>query len=385
VTGGDNVGASLDPALTKPPRGAMLFASDNWAGAAPEIVEAVAREASRSGEAYGVSAIDRAVAERFSEVFEREVAVFFVATGSAANALALASVAKPTGMVFCHTESHIVEDEIGGVEFLAGGARLVPLEGALGKLDPARLRESLARFEPVTVRTGQPMAISLTQLTEAGTAYSVDEIGAIAAIARQRRIPLHMDGARLANALVHLGVKPAEITWKAGVDILSFGATKNGCIAAEALVFFDPAKAADVPFLRKRAGHLFSKSRFVAAQFEAYLHDDLWLRLAAHANKMAERLRAGVGASGGAGEAWPTQGNEVFAVLKNSDAARLKAAGAYFYGRPAPSWTTRPIGADEQVVRLVTSFATTEAHVDEFVRILSADENAPALGRGARL
>jgi threonine aldolase len=349
----------------------MQFASDNWAGAAPEIVEAVAREAARFGEAYGASTLDRAVERRFSEVFEREVAVFFVATGSAANALALASVSKPAGAVFCHSESHILEDEIGGVEFLAGGARVIGIDGALGKLDRDALKETMARFEPGSVRTGQPMAVSITQQTEAGAAYSLDEIREIAAIARERDLPLHMDGARFANALVQLGVSPAEMSWKAGVDILSFGGTKNGCMAAEAVLFFEPATAKDMPYLRKRAGHLFSKSRLVAAQFDAYFRDDLWLRLARHSNAMADRLRAGLAAAPNAREAWPTLGNEVFAVLKHRDAARLREAGASFYEWPAPHWAAG-LEPDTRIVRLVTASSIQSDDVDRFLGALAS-------------
>ena len=222
---------------------AMYFASDNWAGAAPEILESIREQAAGFADSYGVSPVDRAVEAQFNEVFEREVAVFFVGTGTAANALALASVNKPGGAVFCHRESHIVDDECGAVEFQTGGARLFQLDGPAGKLDPEALESSLARFMPGFVHAGQPMAVSVTQATEAGGVYSLEELRALSAIARTNGLPLHMDGARFANALVHLDVSPAEMTWRSGVDILSFGGTKNGCICAEALVFFDPAMA----------------------------------------------------------------------------------------------------------------------------------------------
>ncbi len=349
----------------------MQFASDNWTGAAPEVIDAVAREGARSGSAYGTSAIDRAVEARFAEIFEHEAAVFFVATGSAANALALAAVSRPAGAVFAHSESHVIEDEIGGVEFLAGGARVIPVEGPLGKLDPAALKKALDRFEPGAVRTGQPVAVTITQQTELGTVYQASEIRALADIAKARDLPLHMDGARFAYALAQLGVSPAEITWKAGVDILSFGATKNGCIAAEALIFFDPALAKEMPFIRKRAGHLFSKSRFIAAQFDAYLRDGLWLRLARHANDMAERLRTGLAAASNAREAWATRGNEVFAVMRRADAERLTKAGAAFHEWPEPHGLTPGPGADEAIFRLVTAFTTRPEDVDAFLTALA--------------
>ena len=348
----------------------MIFASDNWAGAAPEIVDALAREASRFGNAYGESPVDKAVEARFSEIFERDVAVFLVGTGSAANALALASVNRPGGVVFCHRESHILEDECGGVEYLTAGARLHGVRGAAGKIDPDRLRAAMARFQPGFVHSGQSMALSLTQMTEAGTVYTLGEIRELASMARDRGLPVHMDGARFANALVHLDASPAEMTWKAGVDILSFGGTKNGCMGAEALVFFDPAKAAEAPYLRKRAGQLFSKSRFIAAQFEAYLRADLWLRLARHANGMADRLRAGLAAAGSAWEAWPTQGNEIFAVMGREQAERLRAAGAAFHDWGMPQDADVRLGPDELLLRLVTSFATREEEVDAFLDLL---------------
>jgi threonine aldolase len=348
----------------------MFFASDNWAGAAPEIVDALAREAARFGRAYGESDVDRAAEARFSDIFEREMAVFFVGTGSAANALALASVNKPGGAVFCHHASHIVEDECGGVEYLTGGARLVGVHGPTGKIDPDELRAAIARFAPGFVHSGQPMAVSITQMTEAGTVYSLDEIRTISAIAKERQLPLHMDGARFANALVELGVTPAEMTWKAGVDILSFGGTKNGCVGAEALVFLDTALATEAPYLRKRAGQLFSKSRFIAAQFDAYFHDGLWLDLARHSNAMAERLRAGLAASSHGRAAWPTDGNEVFAVLGRADADRLRKAGAAFHDWAEPNGADLGIGEDEVLVRFVTAFCTKETDVERFLKKL---------------
>jgi threonine aldolase len=299
------------------------------------------------------------------------VAVLFVATGSAANALAQCAFSRPGGVVFCHRESHMLEDECGGVEYLTGGARLVGVDGALGKVEPRALRAAIARFAPGFVHAGQPMAVGITQQTEAGGIYTPDEIRALTAVAQERGLPLHMDGARFANALVHLGVTPAEMTWKPGVDILSFGATKNGCLVAEALVVFDPARAVELPYLRKRAGQLFSKSRFIAAQFDAYFRDDLWLNLARHANDMARRLRRGLAATTDAREAWPTEGNEVFAVLKRDAAERLRGAGATFYDWPAPDWAGLSLAGDEVLVRLVTSFATQQGDVDGFLRVLS--------------
>jgi threonine aldolase len=277
----------------------MQFSSDNWAGAHPLIAESLVRHASGFEPAYGDGTLDKAVTERFCALFEREVAVLFVGTGTAANALALTLYAKPGAVAFCHRGAHIVEDECGAPEYLSGGGRLRAVDGPLGKVRAAALDQALARFFPPTVHDGRASAISITQATEVGTVYALDEIEAIAAVARKHALPLHMDGARFANALVALGATPAEMTWKRGVDILSFGGTKNGCWCAEAIVLFDPARAQELAFMRKRAAQLFSKSRFIAAQFDAYLADGLWLETARHANAMAARLAAAI-------EDWPS-------------------------------------------------------------------------------
>ena len=345
----------------------MFFASDNWAGAHPAIAQSLVEAASGFSSAYGISDLDKRVEKTFCEIFEREVAVFFVGTGTAANALALASVARPGGQVFCHREAHVHVDEGNAPEFLAGGAKLQPVDGPAGKMPPEALSAAIARFPPAFVHGGQPMAVTITQATEAGTAYTLDEIDAIAGVAKAAGLPLHMDGARFANALIHLDATPAEMTWKRGVDILSFGGTKNGCWCAEALVLFDPAEARQMHYLRKRSAQLFSKSRFIAAQFEAYFRDGLWLDLARHANTMAARLATGLSASGKARLAWPTGSNELFAVMKNDAMKALHEKGAVFYGWPAGPALKATMSEDETLVRLVASFATREADVDAFL------------------
>ena len=220
--------------------------------------------------------------ERFTEIFEREVAVFFVGTGTAANSLSLAAFNQPGGISFCHREAHVIEDECGAPEYLIGRLAAACRRWRAGQAStPDNLERAIGRFAPEFVHCGRPMAVSITQATEVGTVYSLDEIEAISAIAKQHDLPLHMDGARFANALVALDTTPAEMTWKRGVDILSFGGTKNGCWCAEAVVLFDLDRAEELAFLRKRAAQLFSKSRFIAAQFDAYFEDDLWLETAA--------------------------------------------------------------------------------------------------------
>ncbi|APG92508.1 low specificity L-threonine aldolase LtaE [Sinorhizobium americanum] len=345
----------------------MIFASDNWAGAHPAISENLAAHVHGYVSAYGTSELDRKVEERLSEIFERDVAVFFVGTGTAANALALASTNRAGGIAFCHREAHVNVDECGAPEFFSHGARLCPVDGARGKMDAARLEAEIRRFPPDVVHGGQPMAVTLTQATESGTVYSLAEIEAVASIAKSHKLPLHMDGARFANALVSLDTTPAEMTWKRGVDLLSFGGTKNGCWCAEALILFDPAKTHEMHFLRKRAAQLFSKSRFIAAQFDAYLKGDLWLDLARHANSMARRLAEGIAASAVSRLAWTPGANEVFVILKRDVAARLEEQGAVFYDWPAPQDLAASLAADEGLYRLVTSFATRADEVDQFI------------------
>ncbi|MGD9477351.1 threonine aldolase family protein [Shinella sp. G-2] len=348
----------------------MFFASDNWAGAHPDIARSLVEAAGGFASAYGTSDLDKRVEKIFSEIFEREVAVFFVGTGTAANSLALASFNRPGGQVFCHREAHVNMDECNAPEFFATGSKLVPIDGSAGKMTPDALAAAIGRFPPDFVHGGQPMAVTITQATEAGTAYTLDEIAALSDVTKKAGLPLHMDGARFANALVHLDATPADMTWRRGVDILSFGGTKNGCWCAEALVLFDPAKARQMHYLRKRSAQLFSKSRFIAAQFDAYFRDGLWLNLARHSNAMANRLAQGFAASGKARLAWPTGSNELFAILRNDAAAALRAKGATFYDwHPGPDLKAG-MREDETLIRLVTSFATREADVDGFLSAL---------------
>jgi threonine aldolase len=351
----------------------MIFASDNWAGAADRVAAALAGAAGASVPAYGADPSTAAVGAAFNRIFEREVAAFFVATGTAANALALAQFGRPGGVVFCHREAHIAVDEGGAPEFF-GGARLHGIDGADGKIAPAALRAAIDRYPVRAIHHGQPVAVSISQLTESGTAYTAAEIAAIAAVAHEAGLALHVDGARFGNAVSGLGTTPADLTWRAGVDVMSFGGTKNGCFAAEAVIFFDPAKAAGFTFHRKRAGHLLSKSSFVSAQFAAYLDGDYWLELAAHANAMARRLAEGLAAAKGAHLAFAPAGNEVFAVVPRDLERRLRAAGAAFHEWPADG-IVEPEDRDRMtVIRLVTSFRTSAVEVDQFLHNVAAGE-----------
>lgn len=342
----------------------MNFASDNWAGAHPDILAAIIRANEGAAPSYGGDAITQRVERKFSEIFEREVAVFFVATGGAANSLALAQVTPPWGMILCHQESHIQMDECGAPEFFTGGAKLLPLEGAAAKLTPAIVAAGLAGF-PDRAPHGMPAAaLSITEATECGAVYSVSEVSALCDVAHRARLKVHMDGARFANAVAALGCAPADLTWKAGVDVLSFGGTKNGCLIAEAVVFFDPATAEDFIFRRKRAAQLLSKMRFVSAQFDAYFEGGLWLSMAAHANAMAARLSAGLAAIDGCRIWYPTDANEVFVSFPPGAAETLRDKGATFY-----SWVTPGDPAMGTMQRLICSWATRAEDVDAFLNL----------------
>ncbi|MEJ8473106.1 threonine aldolase family protein [Roseibium algae] len=348
----------------------MNFSSDNWAGATAPVMAALNRHSTGLAPAYGTDPLTEDISARFSEIFETEVTVFFVSTGSAANSLALSAFAKPGGAIFCHRDAHIQVDECGAPEFLTSGGKLVSVSGAAGKITAEALREAMSAFPDGVVHHGQVASVSITQPTECGTLYTLEEIRQIKAVADERGVPLHMDGARFANALVSLGCTPADMTWKAGVDVLSFGATKNGCWCAEVVVFFDPKKALGFEYFRKRAGHLFSKSRFVAAQLEGYFEDDAWLETAAQSNNMALRLAQGIRASGGR-TAWPVEANEVFPILPKDTVKRLQDAGALFYDWPANGLPDDMAPSENEVcLRLVTSFATQAADVDCFLELL---------------
>ena len=342
----------------------MHFASDNTSGVAVEILDALARANDGSMPSYGADPLTARLNPVFSELFEHAVEVVPVATGTAANALALAQLTPPWGAVLCHEDAHVNADECGAPEVFNPGSKLIGLPGADGRVGAATLEAALGRFHPGAVHEVQPAALSLSQTTEAGTLYAPDAIAALSALAHARGLKVHMDGARFANAVAALGVPPADVTWRAGVDVLSFGATKNGAMMAEAVIFFDPALAARFDFRRKRAGHVISKARFLAAQLLAYVEDGLWLRLAGNANAMAARLAAGLTLEG-ITLIHPVEANEVFAALPAPLAAHLRGTGATFYDWPMPDG-----GAG--AARFVTSFATAAEDVDAFLAAVKA-------------
>jgi len=334
----------------------LNFASDNVTGAAPEILAAI--EAGNGGDLmpYGNDDVTKAAEAKVAKLFETDADVFFLATGTASNALALSAGTPPGGVIFCHTGAHIFDTEGGAPEFFSGAAKLLTIAGDDGKFTAEDLQAAIAAAQPGNVHHAQPATVSISQATEAGTLYGLDEIKAISKVCRTNNLKLHMDGARFSNAVATMGCSAADMTWKVGVDVLSFGATKNGALTAEAVVLFDADMAKDFGYRRKRGGHLFSKMRFLSVQWDAYVTGDLWLKNAAHANAMAKRMAKGLESVPGADITQPAEANIVFPKLPAKVIAGLKADGFLFYER-----------GGEHVIRLVTSFATTEIDVDGFI------------------
>ncbi|RQW42348.1 low specificity L-threonine aldolase [Novosphingobium sp. LASN5T] len=337
----------------------MKFFSDNAAGVHPRVWDAM-RAADQPDAAYDGDRLSARLDEAFSALFGTECAALWVATGTAANCLALAALAQPHGGIVCHREAHIEVDEGGAPGFFTHGAKLLLADGEGAKLTPETIR---ATIDPIRrdVHQVQPHAISITQATEYGRVYTPGEVAAIGALARQRSLGLHMDGARFANAVAHLGCDPAALTVNAGVDVLTFGCVKNGGMSAEALVCFDPALADVVRYRRKRAGHLQSKGRYLAAQVLAMIEDGLWLENARAANAAA----ATIGEACGERLLHPVEANEVFAVLSPTEQAALHAQGFDFYDWPAPEGAP---GA----ARLVTAWNSDPAHVEALARAIAA-------------
>ena len=336
------------------------FKSDNTAPACPEVMQALLDCNAGYAAAYGDDDWSRRLDTVFSDWFGTRVRVFPVATGTAANTTALATLCPPYGAIITHEHAHIVRDECGAPEFMTGGARLLLARCADGRISPAQLEATLAD-NPANVHTVQPAVLSVTQATEFGTAWTPEALAAVSDTAHRHGLAVHMDGARFANALVTLGCAPADVTWRAGVDVLSFGATKNGALAAEAVVFFDPQRARDYEFRRKRSGHLLSKMRYVSAQLLAYVETGAWQRNAARANAGARRI----GAAAGAALLYPVDANEVFLRLAATRCAALREQGFAFY-----DWGAAASGE----VRFVVSWDQPEADVDALCAALRASE-----------
>ena len=338
--------------------------SDNAAGVAPEIMAAIAASNAGSALAYGDDAVTAQLQSVVRDVFEHPSArVFPVTSGTAANALALTSLCPPWGAVLCHESSHILNSEGGATSMLGGGAVMQGVDGDSHRMHPNGLGAALDAVRWGDPHHSQPAVLSLTQPTEMGTIYTVDEIAALADIAHARGLRVHIDGARLANATARLSCTPADMTWRAGADIVSLGATKNGALSAEAIVVFDDEAADELVYRTKRSGHVTSKMRFQSAQLIAYLTDDLWLRLAGHSNRQMERLAAGLG-DAGVEFLDPPDVNMVFARVPDEAATQLEAAGLLFY-RIGPG-----------LIRLVTSWQTSDADIDQ-----TLERFATAIGR----
>ena len=338
------------------------FGSDNASGMAPEIIEALARSSAGGVDSYGGDALTRTLDEKFGEIFETEVSVLPVGTGTIANALSLAFLTPPWGAIFCYEEAHIVVDEANAPEFFTGGAKLIGLEGDHGRLHPQALRRAAKSFDADDVHHPRPSVLSITQASECGTLYSPDDLCALGNTARDLGLAVHMDGARFANAVAALECPPADLTWRAGVDVLSFGATKNGCMAAEAIIVFGDRRK-DIPILRrhhKRAGQLFSKMRFLSAQLEVYLDSGNWLAWARNANNQAKRLAEGLESIEGVRLIHPIDINEIFLEIPLAIFERLNGSGFGFY-------PIRPTAQDTGTVRLVTSFNTSPEDIDRLV------------------
>lgn len=339
-----------------------MFASDNAAPAHPAIMAALAAANAGLSPSYGADAWTARAEALLRETFETDCAVLLVPTGTAANALSLAALVPPWGAVIAHRHAHIVQDEAGAPEFYTGGAKVLLVDGPASKIEPAALDAEASRYDRAWVHGAQPFAVSISQASESGAVYTPQEIAALSAVCRARGLKLHMDGARFANALARTGARAGDLTWRAGVDVLSFGATKNGALAAEAVVCFDAEAARALPHLRKRAGHLLSKHRYVAAQMAAYLEEGLWLSLAAHANAMAEALAAAL-SDAGAAIVHPVEANAVFARLAPGQSAALRAAGVAFH-----PWAPDGPGAH----RFVCAWSTTAEDIAHARRALSA-------------
>lgn len=345
----------------------MFFASDNTGPVHPQIMATLAEANEGFAMPYGADPLMDEVRDRLRDIFEApDAAVYLVATGTAANSLALATLTQPYETVFCSPVAHIHEDECNAPEFFSGGAKLTLVPGG-DRMTPEALRASIAKEESRGVHGPQRGAVSITNVTERGSVYALSEIEALCAVAKDFGLPVHLDGARFANALVAMNCSPADMTWKAGVDAVSFGGTKNGCMGVEAVIFFDPAKAWEFELRRKRGAHLFSKHRYLSAQMAGYLRGDLWLTCARAANANAARLADGLRAKGAQFLHAP-QANMIFAALPRAAHKRLHAAGAKYY-----IWQGSLDGDDAEemlAARLVCDWSIGAERIDAFLGLI---------------
>ena len=336
-----------------------LFVSDNVASACPEVMDALIEANSGIAGSYGDDKWSSILRTKLSEVFETDLEVYLAVTGTASNALALSALTPVFGKIYCHELSHINTDECGAPELFTGGAKLNPMRSSNGRIQADELAEIVRGSGNVHVT--QPSVVSITQSCETGTVYQLLDIREISKIAHHNKMSVHMDGARFANALVSLGVSPAEMTWKSGVDVLTLGGTKNGCLAAEAIIFFKPEMVGNFPFLHKRSGQLLSKMRFISSQLNAYISDDVWIRNAKHANSMAKILSEGLNYFSNIELAYPTESNEVFVYLPREVIDYLNNSG----------YDVNEEELDGKAVRFVTAWDTKLEDIDNLLEKLS--------------
>ncbi|WP_420568480.1 threonine aldolase family protein [Thalassovita sp.] len=346
----------------------MFFASDNAGPVHPKVMQAVADANQGYAMGYGADAEMAKVRTQLRDLFEApDAAIYLVGTGTAANALALATLGDPWQTVFCAPTAHIHEDECNAPEFYSGGAKLT-LVGNADKITPDALRTAILAEETRGVHGPQRGPVSLTQVTERGQVYSLSELQALTAVARKFGLPTYLDGARFANAVAALGCSPAEMSWKAGIDAVSFGGTKNGCLGVEAVIFFDPAKAWEFELRRKRGAHLFSKHRYLSAQFLGYLSGDLWRDMADTANAACARLAAGFDTAQGIQILFPPQANIIFADMPRALHQRLHDGGATYY---ITRGTLEGDDPDEPLTgRFVCDWSIQNAQIDRFLDLL---------------
>ncbi len=348
----------------------MNFASDNAGPMHPKVLDAVIRANEGHQMPYGNDTIMEDVRAKIRATFEApDAAVYLVATGTAANALTLATYTNSWDTIFAHRISHVEEDECGAPEFYANGAKLTLVEGDAARMNPDALRQAILHTGDKGVHGVQRGPVTITQATEVGTLYSLDQIAAITAITKEFGLKTHLDGARFANACAALGCSAAEMTWRAGIDMVSFGGTKNGCAGVEAVILFDPDKAWEFELRRKRGAHLFSKHRFLSAQMDAYLTDDLWLQLGARANANMARLLAGLESIDGAEIPDRPEANMVFAHLPRAAHRRAMAAGAKYYLFPFDASLEGP---DDDLIRcrIVCDWSKSETEIDQMISTL---------------
>ena len=340
----------------------MFFASDNTGPVHPKVMEALAAANTGYASPYGNDDLTAEAVTKVREVFEApDAMVHFVPTGTAANALLLATLAKPWDAILCSDVAHVHVDECNAPEFFAGGAKLMLVPSSGGKITATDLHERIRSVAQGDVHCPQRGPVSITQVTERGGVYTLDEIGAICDVAKSHNMPVHLDGARFANAVAALGCTPAEMSWKAGVDAVSFGGTKNGLMAVEAAILFDPDKSFEFELRRKRAAHLFSKLRYLSAQMLAYLTDDLWLEMASEANRTGQKLAKAL-PDAGARLADPADASLMYVEWDRQAEERLRETDAQF--------SSSEIEHDRFLARLVTNWATTDDDVESFITAL---------------